>query len=69
MRYNHTMNTFAKEELEEALRSIISTLSKCEKVQPKLKVGTSQHTLIERRIQAFRIAVILIEWELEHFSE
>lgn len=59
------MENFTKEELEEALRAIISTISKCEKVQPKLKPGTSQHTLLIRRIKALRIASSLITRELE----
>jgi len=48
------MDNFTKDELEEALRAIDSTISKCEKVQPKLKPGTSQHTLLIRRIKAFQ---------------
>jgi hypothetical protein len=60
------MDNFTKEELEEALRSIVSTIGKCEKVQPKLKKGTSQHTLLIRRIKALRIASSLIERELRH---
>lgn len=57
--YNHT-----KEDLEEALRAISSTIAKCEKVKPKLKEGTPQHTLLIRRIKAFKIASELIEREL-----
>ena len=59
------MENYTKEELEEALRAIVSTISKCEKVQPKLKPGTSQHTLLIRRIKALRIASSLITRELE----
>lgn len=62
------MENFTKEELEEALRAIVSTISKCEKVQPKLKPGTSQHTLLIRRIKALRIASSLITRELESIS-
>ncbi|MGE5455522.1 MAG: hypothetical protein ACM3O4_00225 [Ignavibacteriales bacterium] len=58
------MNKFTKEELEEALRAITSTINKCEKVQPKLKQGTSQHTLLVRRIKALNIASELIKKEL-----
>jgi hypothetical protein len=58
------MDNFTKEELEEALRAIASTISKCEKVQPKLKPGTSQSTLLVRRIKAFNIASALIKREL-----
>jgi hypothetical protein len=58
------MGNFSKEELEEASRALTSTIGKCEKVQPKLKEGTSQHTLLVRRIKALCIAVVLIEREL-----
>lgn len=59
------MNQFSPEELKEALRAIESTITKCEKVQPKLKEGTSQHTLLVRRIKAFQIASTLINQALE----
>jgi hypothetical protein len=62
-------DNFTKEELEEALRAIASTISKCEKVQPKLKQGTSQHTLLIRRIKAFHIASSLIMQALESHNE
>jgi hypothetical protein len=58
------MDSYTKEELEEALRAIASTISKCEKVQPKLKPGTSQHTLLVRRVKALHIASALIQREL-----
>jgi len=51
-------------ELREALRSINSTIGKCEKVLLKFAEGTSQHTLTKRRLDAFYIAVSLIEKEL-----
>jgi hypothetical protein len=60
--------TFSTEDLDEALRAIASTISKCEKVQPKLKRGTSQHTLIARRIKALYIASALIQRELDSCS-
>lgn len=50
-------------ELLEALRAINSTIEKCEKAQLKLTEGTSQHTLMKRRLEAFYIAVSLIEKE------
>ncbi len=58
------MDPFSKEDLEEALRAIASTIGKCEKVEPKLKPGSSQHTLLERRIKALHIAAELIRREL-----
>lgn len=58
------MTKFAEEELEEALKSIVSTISKCEKVLPKLKENSAQQTLLKRRIKALQISVELIEREL-----
>lgn len=55
---------FSKDELEEALRAIASTIGKCEKAQPKLRPGTSQHTPLARRIKALTIASVLLEREL-----
>lgn len=59
------MNNYTKEELEEAHRAIASTISKCEKVLPKLRPGTSQHTLLIRRIKALNISLTLITREME----
>lgn len=59
------MDIYTKRELDEALRAIASTINKCEKVLPKLKQGTSQHTLLMRRIKALHIALTLITRELE----
>lgn len=67
-RGSELVEDFTKEELKEALRAISSTISKCEKVQPKLKQGTSQHTLLIRRIKALRIASSLITRELENME-
>lgn len=61
----HDSGRFSKEELREGLRAIRSTLGKCEKVLPKLRRGTSQHTLLARRIEALCIASTLMERELE----
>ena len=57
--------TYTPEELAEARQSIASTLSKCEKALEKLRPGTSAHTLTVRRIRAFRIALELIDGEME----
>lgn len=59
------MADYTEEELKEALRAIASTIGKCEKVLPKLRQGTPQHTLLVRRIKAFQIASSLIARELE----
>ncbi len=40
------MDKYTKEELIEALRVVSSTISKCEKIQPKLQKGPlSTHSL------------------------
>ncbi|PTS99300.1 hypothetical protein DBR11_12640 [Pedobacter sp. HMWF019] len=59
------MSSFTIEELLEAKNSIDSTRSKCEKAILKLKENSSQHTLMVRRIKALRIALQLIERELQ----
>jgi hypothetical protein len=64
-RRNTAMAEYSKPELQEALRSIASTIAKCEKVLPKLNLGTSQHTLLTRRIRSFQIASALIAQALK----
>jgi hypothetical protein len=68
----HTQNSFAgkytKEEFTEALEAITSAMSRVEKIQPKFKAGTSQHTLAVRRIKAFCVATELINRELKSFQ-
>ncbi|HDK7167771.1 TPA: hypothetical protein PTV44_001625 [Clostridium botulinum] len=54
------MDKYTKEELIEALRVVSSTISKCEKIQPKFEEGTSQHTLLKNRIKAMYISKSLI---------
>ncbi|MEN8614294.1 hypothetical protein ABFB09_03280 [Dehalogenimonas sp. THU2] len=61
-------SSYGKAELEEALQSIISAITRVEKVQPKFETGTSQHTLAIRRVKAFGIATELIKRELKHFK-
>lgn len=58
-------NNYSKEELEEAVQTIPSFIQKIEKVKPKLREGTSQHTLAIRRIKAFHIALVLLKRELD----
>lgn len=52
-------------DLGSALYAIASMISKCEKVQPKLREGSAQATLLANRIQALRIASALVSRELE----
>lgn len=56
--------TFSTDELQEAYRSLLSTLRKCEKID-STKLGKSQQTLLKRRIDALKIALVLIEKEQE----
>lgn len=58
------MNEYIKEDLEEALTALASTLRKCEKMQEGGKLQSSQKTLNDRRIRALRIALALIEKEI-----
>jgi hypothetical protein len=58
------MGSFSQNDLSEARRSLASTMAKCEKVEPKLKPGSAQHTLLVQRIKAFRVALALVEREL-----
>ena len=59
------MPDYTKVELEETRRALTSTLRKCEKMQESPRLGTSQRTLLERRIAALRISLALIEEKLE----
>lgn len=67
--------TYSEEELLEAKRQIDSTLHKLRETVRTLEgkenpaCYRSQITLAKRRIQAFTIAVSLIEGELEKLSE
>lgn len=54
---------YSKTDLSEAKRAIASTLSKCEKAIEKLREGSPQYTLTKRRIEAFKIAIALIDKE------
>ena len=57
------MNTYTKNELEETLLIVSSTISRCEKARPKFVEGTSQHTLLKNRIKALYISKSLITHE------
>ena len=54
------MEEYTREELVEALSVVSSTISNCEKIQPKFDEGTSQHTLLKNRIKALYISKSLI---------
>lgn len=54
------MDKYTREELEETLQVVSSTISKCEKTQLKFTEGNSQHTLLKNRIKAMYISKALI---------
>ncbi|MFY9119881.1 MAG: hypothetical protein WAO57_06140 [Syntrophomonadaceae bacterium] len=56
------MPDYTSEELSDAHRALLSTLHKCEKMDP-IRLGKSQQTLLKRRIAALKVALTLIEKE------
>ena len=58
------MCRYSKQELEEAVTALASTLRKCEKVQEGGRLPPSQKTLNDRRVKALQIALALIEKEM-----
>ncbi len=54
---------YTREELEEAVQIVSSTIGRCEKAQPKFVEGTSQNTLLKNRIKALYISKLLITHE------
>lgn len=56
---------YTKAELEEGLKALDSLIQKSEKAFLKLKEGSSQHTTLTRRINAFRLASKIIKDKLE----
>lgn len=53
------------EELAQAARTLRSSIGKCEKAQAKLKEGSPQKKWVDRQLEAFYIAVSLIENSLD----
>ncbi len=49
-----------EQERVDALKVVTSVIARCERVQPKFALGTSQHTLLKNRIQALKIAQALL---------
>lgn len=52
---------YTPEELKEATKAFKSSISKCEKAREKLKDGSPQKKWVDRQLEAFYIAVSLIE--------
>ena len=63
------MELFTEQELDEAHFSLLSTLKKCEKIQEGGKLRSSQKTLNDRRVNALRVALTLIEREMKTLAE
>jgi hypothetical protein len=55
---------YTKEELTEALRPVVSIISKCEKAQGKFEEGTTHHKRFKNIIKAMYISKSLIENQL-----
>jgi hypothetical protein len=62
---------YTSDELREALQPIASLISKSEKAQQKLTVGTWQHTMLQDSLNSLHIASTLIrkESDVDNFSE
>lgn len=61
----NVMEHYTKEELTEALRPIVSIISKCEKAQGKFVEGASHHTRFKNIISAMYISKSLINTFLD----
>lgn len=54
------MKEFTQQQIKDALKLIDSTIINCEKVQPKLKEGSSSLTINKNRIRALYVAKNLL---------
>lgn len=61
------MDQYSSEELNKAIKILDTVLKRCERIQPKFKVGSSQHTLLKNRINALTISKSLINGETEQY--
>ena len=52
-------------DLENAYNALLSMIHKLEKTQIKIKQGTPQWTLLIKRLDALRLAILLIEREMK----
>jgi hypothetical protein len=55
------LGQYTKAELTEALRPVVSVISKCEKAQMKFAEGSSHYRRLENLVKAMEIARALIE--------
>ena len=56
---------FTQDDLQEALRALAGMIGKTVQAQPKFPAGTSQHTLLQNRLKALRIAEALTKAKLD----
>jgi hypothetical protein len=61
---NLSKSIFSDDELKNALSTMTTTIDRIEKMKPKFKAGTPQHTLAVRRIKALHISAALMKREL-----
>ena len=54
------MDMYTPEELEAALKVVLSAIFRCEKTQPKFADGSSHHSLLKNRLKALYISKALI---------
>ena len=59
----YRVDNYTTKELQEALRPIVSLISKSEKAQQKLASGTWQHTMLRDNLKALHIASALMNKE------
>lgn len=57
------MKEYTDIERQSAIEVLISTIRNCEKMVPKFKEGTSQHSLLRKRIKALMISKALLSDE------
>lgn len=62
------MEHYANEELTEAIRPVVSVISKCEKAQEKFEAGTTYHTRLKNITKAMYISKSLIEYQLSELE-
>lgn len=63
------MEEIRRDELEQALKAVLSIHSKCEKALLGQRLGSPQHTLLVRRIAAMALAARLIKEKLEELGD
>lgn len=55
------MSGFTRNEIDGALKTVTSSIEKCERLQPKFAEGTPQLSLSRNRIKALKIAECLLK--------